>query len=167
MDLDTALTDKPAEGATATEMLSADHREFSRLFEEYKRARGESAHARKVLAQALCMQLELHDVLEREVFYPALREHDAKTIDAALRDHDSIMRIVDEVKTLADEDQNCDDAVTRLKERVERHVREEEQGLFARVEDKPGESLRDLGAALMKRKEELTRSTESFEGPAT
>ena len=166
MDLDTALTGKPAEGATATEILRADHREVRRLFAEFAHAEGD-AHARHVAAQALCMQLELHDALERSVFYAALTGLERELVSAALAEHDEIVAIVGALRELAECDARCAADVERLQALVDAHVDEEEHALFPRVEQHDAAWLRDLGIALVKRKEELTRSTEEFEGPAT
>ena len=166
MDLDTALTGKPAEGASATEILRADHEEARRLFTEYHNA-GDDRHARGVLAQSLCMQLELHDTIERDVFYPALREIDASWVGEATEMHDRIAAAVERVRIRADAGGPLDDAVEALEALVEEHVRDEEEHVFPKVEAQRAFSSGALGRALIRRKEELTRSTESFEGPAT
>jgi hemerythrin superfamily protein len=166
MDLDSALENKPAEGAPATEVLRADHREVERLFDEYDRA-GTDAHARHAVMQALCMQLELHDRLEREVFYPAIRALDDALVDRAAREHEEVMKLVANLRERDRCDADCDAFVSRVKSLVENHVTEEEQTLFPRVEQKDAASLRELGTRIVKHKEALTRSTEEFAGPAT
>ena len=165
MDLDSALTGKPAEGASATELLRADHGEVARLFDEYEAARG-AGHTRDVVAQTIAMQLELHDTIESEIFYPAIQDHASELVEAALEAHAEIAGLVEEVDD-AEDDEGRDDLVSRLRSAVEAHVRAEEGDLFARVESLGADTLRDLGRAMIKRKEELTRSTESFENPAT
>lgn len=166
MDLDSALTGKPAEGASATDILRADHSEIRRLFDEYVRAASDS-HAGAAVVQALCMQLELHDTIEREIFYPALRECDSKFVGEALGAHDEIAALAERLRMHADSGDALSETVTELKALVEAHVREEEQHFFRRVEERAAGRLRDLGRKLVERKEELTRSTTSFEGPAT
>jgi hemerythrin superfamily protein len=166
MDLDTALTGKPAEGASATDILRADHDEVRRLFTQFRKAAGD-AHAQRVTAQSICLQVELHDTIERDVFYPAIRELDAAWASHALEAHDRIANAVERVRSRADAAQALDEPVTKLAGLVEEHVREEEDQIFPKVEAQRAGSLRDLGRALIERKEELTRSTESFEGPAT
>jgi hemerythrin superfamily protein len=166
MDLDSALTGKPAEGATATDILRADHNEVRRLFSEYERAASD-AHAGAAVAQSLSMQLELHDTIEREIFYPALREFDSEFVDRALGAHDEIAVLAERVRMHADSGDLLKETVAELRALVESHVREEEQVFFRCVEERAAAELRDLGRRLVERKEELTRSTASFEGPAT
>jgi iron-sulfur cluster repair protein YtfE (RIC family) len=166
MDLDSALTDKPAEGASATDILRADHAELRRLFAEY-RTPGEGEHARKVLSQAIAMQIELHDTIEREIIYPVSRKHDPEAIDRALREHDEMVRAIDELKSHVTSIVVSDAAVRRLQQLAEPHMRKEEESLFPLLEKKSARSLRELGAKLIARKEELTSSTSWYEGPAT
>jgi hemerythrin superfamily protein len=166
MDLDTALTGKPAEGASATEILSADHREAEQLFADFERAGGDD-HTARVAARTLCLALELHDTIEKEVFYPAVLEIDSAAVERAFGAHAEIERAVEELKRRADVNEALGETVARLKGLVTAHVEEEEGRLFPRVEAGAKGSLRELGTALIKRKEELTGSTRSLEGPAT
>ena len=166
MDLDTALTGKPAEGASATDILRADHREVRRLFSEFRDADG-NAHVQRVTAQSICLQVELHDTIERDVFYPAIAGADPAWTPHALEAHDRIANAVERVRSRADADEALDEPVQKLEALIEEHVREEEDRLFPKVEAQQAGSLRELGRALIERKVELTRSTESLEGPAT
>ena len=165
MDLDTALTGKPAEGASATDILRADHHEVRSLFSEFRNA-GNDAHAKRVTAQSICIQVELHDTIEREVFYPAVADVDSEWATHALEAHDRIANAVERLRSRADAGDALDEPLARLESLIDEHVREEEERLFPKVEAHSSR-LRDLGRALIHRKEELTRSTESFEGPAT
>lgn len=168
MDLDSALTGKPVEGATATDILRADHVEVMRLFSEYDGA-GTSEHVRRVIARTVCLQLELHDRLERDVFYPAVKTLDPDRIGRSLTQHDELCEAIDAVKSGADDADahNVHEAFERLKRLVESHVEEEERSLFPLVEARVGGELVGLGKRLIERKEELTGSTSSLEGPAT
>jgi hypothetical protein len=166
MDLDTALTGKPAEGASATDILRADHRKVRRLFSEFRNAGGD-VHVLRVIAQSICLQVELHDAIERDVFYPAIADVDAVWTPHALEAHDRIANAVERVRSRADANEALDEPVGKLEALIEEHVREEEDRLFPKVEAQHAGSLRALGRALIARKEELTRSTESLEGPAT
>jgi hemerythrin superfamily protein len=166
MDLDTALTGKPAEGAPATEILRADHREAERLFGEFERVANDE-HTARVVAQTLCLALELHDTIEKEVFYPAVLDIDSVSVERAFDRHAEIEDALEELKRRADANESLGDAVSRLKSLVTAHVEDEERRLFPRVEAGAKTALRELGAALIQRKEELTGSTRSLEGPAT
>ena len=165
MDLDSALTGKPAEGTGATELLRADHGEVKRLFAEYDRADG-AAQTRHVIAETLALQLELHDAIESEVFYPAVEASASELVEAAMDAHATVADLIQRLNE-EDDDARRDEIVAQLKAAVEAHVREEEEALVPRVEQIGTAALGKLGAEMVKRKEELTRSTETFEGPAT
>ena len=165
MDLDSALEGKPAEGASATDILRADHREVERLFTQYEDADGD-AQSRLVLMRTLCMQLELHDRVEREVFYPAAVHVMPDAVAAAAQEHDELMQIVNGLRERSTCDRDCDEAIANLRTLVDRHVHVEETELFPRFE-KQSADLCALGQQLVSYKETATRSTESFEGPAT
>lgn len=166
MDLDSALAGKPAEGATALDILHADHLEIERLFGEYHSAEHDS-QLRRVTLQTLCMQLELHDKLEASSLYPALRKMRPQIVGDAERDHDDIRHRVRELRERNDCSAECDNKLTQLQALVEHHVRDEEDGLFRYLQQQSDQWLRALGTALVRCKEELTRSTAEFEGPAT
>jgi hypothetical protein len=165
MDLDSALENKPAEGASATDILRADHREIERLFVEYDRDAGE-IHARRITRQTLCMQVELHDELESSVLYPAVRESEPALVSAAERDHQALRSLTNQLRD-HDENGESERLTAQLRTLVEHHIRDEEDRLFTHLEEWDDNRLLDLGGALIKRKEELTRSTEEFENPAT
>jgi hemerythrin superfamily protein len=166
MDIDSAITGKPAEGASATEILRADHAEVRRLFAEYA-SDVDEPDVRKVALRSLCLQLELHDRVEREVFYPAVRARGADGIDAFLHAHGEVMAIVLELRDLETVDPQSAAVAARLAGLVERHVRAEEDRLFPEVEKHGAAWLHELGLAIVKRKEELTGSVEDLEAPAT
>ena len=164
MDLDSALKDKPAEGASALEILRADHAEARRLFAEY---RSSSAQQRKIALRSLCLALELHDHIEREVFYPAVKDAASDLVGQFEHAHEDVTRIVETLRDRESCDSECDAAVTQLQQQVEDHVMQEENELFPRLEKLGAAKLGDLGLAIVRRKEDLTRSTQEFENPAT
>src|SRR4051812_19829380 len=151
MDLDSALKDKPAEGASATEILRADHAEARRFFADYRNG-GASQQQRKVALHSLCLALELHDRIERDVFYPAVRALDGALTDAFLHAHDEVMAIVRKLRDRESFDADCDAAVSRVEALVNGHVREEENALFPRVERQGRAKLVVIGEAIVKRK---------------
>ncbi|HEY9379704.1 MAG TPA: hemerythrin domain-containing protein, partial [Burkholderiales bacterium] len=66
------MHDKDAHAQFATDLLRADHATVRALFDEYQNAMDEDAAARQVIAQEICMQLEIHHRVELELFYPAV-----------------------------------------------------------------------------------------------
>jgi hemerythrin superfamily protein len=54
----------------AVQMLKADHKQVKKLFERFHAASGEE---RSSIANQLFTELEIHTILEEELFYPAVR----------------------------------------------------------------------------------------------
>lgn len=167
MDLDSALTGKSAEAAGATRILRDDHDEIRNLIAEYRSAEGESAHARHVIMEAIGMQAELHTRIEEDVFYAAVGRLCPEFVDHALEDHGAMAGKIDALEALEPSDPDYAEIAKQLIESLTQHMDEEERSLFPRVEREMGGELMALGRQLIRRKEELTRSVEDMEGPAT
>jgi len=163
MDLDTALTGKPAPDAGAVQMLRGDHAEVRRLVHEYRAAAGSDEHAAHVVLEALMMQAELHARVEEDVFYPAVRNIAPDFVQRAVNEHHTLAARIDELEGASAPAHAADTLIDELL----RHMDEEERELFPDVERRLGAELRTLGEAMEKRRTELTRDTGEMEGPAT
>lgn len=164
MDLDTALTGQSRPNADAVQMVRDDHAELRRLIDEY-RAAAPDQHARRVVLEALMMQIELHTRIEEDVFYPVLRDEAGAEIERALAAHRSAAQRIAALGQ--SDDGTSDDDAESLIEGLVQHMDEEERTLLPAVERRPAGELQALGAEMMKRRETLTRSVEDMEGPAT
>lgn len=167
MDLDTALTGKSAESAGATRILRDDHVEIRRLISEYGEAEGESAHARHVLMEAISLQAELHTRIEEEVVYERVRRLCPEFIDQAREAHGAMAGKADALQALEPSEPEYSEIAGQLIASLQAHMEEEERILFPRMEGDMAGELRELGEEIIRRKEELTRSVEDMEGPAT
>ena len=167
MDLDSALTGKAAESAGALEMLRDDHGEIRRLVAQYRAAENESAHARHVLIEAIAMQAELHTRIEDEVFYPAVRALCPEFVDQARETHGAMAAKIDALQAFDPGEAEYGEIAEQLIAALSEHMDEEERALFVEAERRMSAELRALGGQIMRRKEQLTRSVEDFEGPAT
>ena len=110
--------------------------------------------------QMLKDELTVHELIEEEVFYPALKEHaEAKDIVLeAYEEHDVVDTILSELGKTSVEDETWMAKFTVMKENLEHHIEEEEGDMFKKarqVLDK-GE-LATLGEAMSERKREAGR----------
>lgn len=168
MDLDSALTGKPAAGdANALDLLRADHDEMRRLAAQYRDAAAHSVHARHAVVEAFAMQADLHTRVEDGVFYPAVRHLDPAWVDRARGEHDEIAAAIASLEGLEPTSEAYARAAERLVALVLHHIEEEERVLFPHVRHRLGAELVALADAITKCKEALTRSTKDLEGPAT
>ena len=166
MDLDTALNDKAPHSQRATDLLRADHQEISALFDDYQQAMDDDSPVRETLAQTICMQLDLHNRIELEVFYPVVRAEDAELIDEATQDHQEIDALISALQALFVEDENFDARMLDLMDAVESHIATEEEELFPLLEDRIDGTLRHLCAEIIRYKEKQVGATEDLSGRA-
>jgi hemerythrin superfamily protein len=143
----------------AIQMLTADHREVEKLFDEYRQlAESEDADdAEKTeLAQQICAMLQVHTSLEEEVFYPAARGaiDEQDLLDEAEVEHASAKDLIALIMGSSPDEALYDARVQVLAEYVKHHVKEEEKELFPKVK-KAGLDLAGLAAEMTERKQSL------------
>ena len=161
VDMQSALSGK-ATGDRATDLLREDHRKVRELFEQYERAIAEQWDTRQSLAEEISMQLEVHSRVEEEIFYPAIRRIDAEFVAHAIEQHQAVDQIIERLKQ-SSEEVHYDAAISELQRLVEPHM-DDEEALFERLEERVPEALGLLRAKIVKRKEQLTGSTQEMEG---
>jgi len=139
----------------AIELLLQQHRVVEDLFEQLENA--DTAPEKREIFEELAANLVGHDVIERELFYPAcekaLSEED-DVLGESLVEHGVVeFSLYRADANLGDDD--FDKYITVLKENVEHHVEEEEEELFPKVKKAiDAEKLEELGAKMEQRFEE-------------
>lgn len=141
----------------AIALLKEDHRKVEGLFEKFEEARGDERKAD--LVRQICMELEVHTIIEEEIFYPACKGQvrDADLLEEGYVEHDGAKVLIAELLDASANDAFYDAKVSVLSEMIKHHVKEEErrsEGLFAQARD-AGLDLEALGKKLKARKEEL------------
>lgn len=147
----------------AIALLKEDHRKVEGLFETFERARGDDRKAD--LVRQICMELEIHTIIEEEIFYPACKGkiRDSDLLEEGYVEHDGAKVLIAELLDASSSDEFYDAKVTVLAEMIKHHVKEEERrskGLFAQARD-AGLDLDALGKKLKARKEELMAAFET------
>jgi hemerythrin-like domain-containing protein len=125
------------------------------MFDRFERSRQESV--RDELAQKICDELAAHAAVEEEIFYPAVREEigDKDLMDEAAVEHASATELIGQISKGRRGNEMFDVKVTVLGEYVKHHVKEEQNEIFPKAR-KSGVDLKNLGARIQQRKEELT-----------
>lgn len=143
----------------AIKLLKDDHRQVEEWFDAFESTNG--AARKQKLATQICLALQVHRQIEEEIFYPACREAGVEEdmMDEADVEHDGAQRLIDEIEAGRPGDDHWDAKVTVLGEMVRHHVKEEEKrdGMFAKARE-AGLDLKELGADLKARKDELMKS---------
>lgn len=143
---------------TATEFLEGDHRAVRRLFARYRRTFRSGPAAKGALFSLIRRRLRLHLKLEEELFYPALQEAaaagDGAPVEAALDAHFALERLLADLAAMHPARRGYDAKIEELRRRLDRHMREEERGLFGEARRRLSrDRLERLGAALAARRD--------------
>ena len=140
----------------AIALLKADHKEVAAMFEEFLEGDLDD-DAKDELAGKICTARSVHAQIEEEIFYPAAREavssDDEDLLDEAEVEHGSIKDLVAAVEEHED-DALFDAQIKVMSEWVNHHVKEEETELFPKLL-KTDMDMKEIGAAMATRKEEL------------
>ena len=141
----------------AIELLLADHKRVKRLLTELDETTERAVKTREELFGRLKKELTVHEVIEEEIFYPALKEHPrAKDIVLeAYEEHNVVDTIMGELGSVPFEDETWTAKFTVMKENIEHHVEEEEGDMFKKARQVfDREELDELGQSMAGRKAE-------------
>jgi len=130
-------------------VLTADHREMERLYEQYQAVEGDPNRS-EALVRELTKLIVQHSIAEEQLLYPviarALADGDAQ-VDEARDQHRSIERMLEALEQLEAQDVAFGETVRALMLEVIPHAREEEEDLFPALRAAIGdEEMRALGA---------------------
>jgi iron-sulfur cluster repair protein YtfE (RIC family) len=154
------MADKPRTDLDAIELLLQDHREVESLFQEFDSLEAGEEDDAEDLVEDACIELEIHDKLETEIFYPAVREAASDDdiqdlLDDAEDEHEAVRELIEKLEEMEPDDDARDALFATLIEQVKHHVEEEESELFPKVKKLEGLDLVALGAEMKERKSEL------------
>ncbi len=139
----------------AITLLEADHRRFEKMLKQGEETTARAIKGRTELLNTLTAELNLHELVEEKILYPALKAHpEARDIVLeGYQEHHVADVLVQELHTLTAEDERWGAKFKVLKESLEHHIEEEEgdmfrkaRGIFSR------EDLQALGAEMAKMK---------------
>ena len=146
----------------AIELLKADHEKVRGLFDQLTNTTSRAEKTRVQLLEKIRLELDVHTLIEEEIFYPAFREaakeaDDKEMIFEALEEHRAAGELVlpDLLETEVASEQFGGRAKV-LMDLVEHHAEEEEKEMFKRARTLLSrEQLEELGVAMAARKQEL------------
>jgi hemerythrin-like domain-containing protein len=144
----------------ALKLLKDDHDKVKKMLEEGDSTTERAVKTRTELFTKLKGELQVHEAIEEELFYPALKQHaEAKEIVLeAYEEHDVVNTILGELEMTPVEDETWAAKFTVMKENLEHHIEEEEGEMFKQARKVLDESELDaLGDQMQSRKEALTQ----------
>ena len=148
----------------AMSLLKEDHRKVKKMLAELESTTERGVKTREELFTKVKQELVIHEAIEEEIFYPALKEH-PKTKEIALEgyeEHHVVDTVMAEIEGVAYDDEKWGAKFTVMKENLEHHIEEEEGEMFKQARQVFNEDeLVQLGESMMARKEELMRHQSS------
>jgi hemerythrin-like domain-containing protein len=144
----------------AMSLLKEDHRRVKKMLAELESTTERGVKTREELFARVKRELVVHEAIEEEIFYPALKEH-PKTKDIALEayeEHHVVDAVMAEIEGVAYDDETWGAKFKVMKENLEHHIEEEEGEMFKQARQVFGQDeLAQLGESMKARKEDLIR----------
>jgi len=135
----------------ALQLLEEDHGTVKRLLAEGEETTERAEKTRTELFERLKSLLEIHERMEEEVLYPALKAH-PKSKEIALEgyeEHHVVDEILQELETTPVTDEKWGAKFTVAKENLEHHIEEEEGDMFKKSRQIfSDEELEQMGARM-------------------
>lgn len=139
-------------------LLETDHRRFEKLLKDGEGTTERAIKGRGEILRSLTKELNVHEAIEEQLLYPALRPH-AESHDIVLEgieEHHVADLLVKELHDVAKDNEKWGAKFKVLKESIEHHIQEEERKMFPIARGALGrEELRALGARMRALKTEL------------
>jgi hemerythrin-like domain-containing protein len=142
----------------AIQLLKDDHDKMKKLLTETEQTTERGAKTREELFTKIKEELTVHEAIEEEIFYPALKDHPkAKEITLeAYEEHHVVDMVMAEIEGVPFDDEKWSAKFKVIKENIEHHIEEEENEMFKQARDVfEKRELEDLGDRMMARKEQL------------
>jgi hemerythrin-like domain-containing protein len=139
----------------AIAMLKGDHDKVKGLLAELEATTERGVKTRSTLFATIKGELNVHEIIEEEIFYPELKAH-PKAKDIVLegyQEHHVVDLLMSELESLDVTDETWGAKAQVMKENIEHHIEEEEGEMFRtarQVFDRA--ELADLGERMAARK---------------
>jgi hemerythrin superfamily protein len=136
-------------------VITADHREVERIFQELESGQGSPEH-RRALADHVITELVRHSVAEEQFMYPAARRHldnGDELADHELQEHAEAEELMKQLENVPADDPRFDQLLGELMKDIRHHIKDEEEDLLPELRAACSEEdLRDLGEKVVKAK---------------
>jgi hemerythrin-like domain-containing protein len=144
----------------ALRLLKDDHDKMRKLLTELESTTERGVRTREELFSRIKGELTIHEVIEEEIFYPALKEH-PKAKDIVLEgyeEHHVVDTVMAELEGLPVDDESWGAKAKVMQENVEHHMEEEEGEMFQKARQVfDREELDELGTRMEQRKAEAQK----------
>ena len=142
----------------AVTLLKDDHDTLKKILNDLDSTTERGVKTREELFTRVRRELEVHEAIEEEIFYPALKEHPKakELVLEAYEEHHVVDMVMKEIEGLPFDDERWGAKFTVMKENIEHHIEEEEGQMFKQARQVfEEEELEALGERMAARKEQL------------
>jgi hypothetical protein len=140
----------------AIALLTADHDKVKKMLSDGEETTERAEKTRTELFDRLKSEMLIHERIEEEIFYPALKSH-PKARDIVLEgyeEHHVVDEIMGELEATDVTDETWGAKFTVMKENIEHHIEEEEGDMFKQARQIfDTDELEELGARMMELKQ--------------
>jgi hemerythrin superfamily protein len=161
MNIDQSPTSSNPSSFDAVELLKADHQKVKRLFDQLDTMtkQGVSDDEKAALVAKIRDELSVHESVENEVFFPAVREILRKkdVLQEATEDQEEAGDAIEALGDLKPGEAGYDKKLSELGDKIAAHAAEEERDVFPQVK-KSNIDTEALGEKMSARKEELKQA---------
>jgi hemerythrin superfamily protein len=158
MNTDQSQVSSDASPLDAVDLLKADHQKVKSLFDQLDTItkQGVSDAEKAALVAKIRDELSVHESVENEVFFPAVREVLRKkdVLQEATQDQEEAGDAIQALGELKPSDPGYDKKLSELGDKIAAHAAEEERDVFPQVE-KSNIDTEALGEKMSVRKVEL------------
>ena len=146
----------------AIAMLTDDHRAVKKLLSELETTTERGIKTREELFARIRADLTVHEIIEEEIFYPALKEH-PKAKDIVLEgyeEHSVVDTLMSELSALPFDHETWGAKAKVMQENIEHHIEEEEGEMFKKARQVFDEAeLEELGERMAQRRVSAERES--------
>jgi hemerythrin-like domain-containing protein len=142
----------------AIKLLKEDHKKVKKLLEELDSTTERGVKTREELFGKITSEMQVHEAIEEEIFYPALKEHPKakEVVLEGYEEHHVVDELMGEMRVTPFDDERWGAKASVMKENIEHHIEEEEGEMFEKAEQLMESSeLEQLGARMEARKKQL------------
>jgi hemerythrin-like domain-containing protein len=140
----------------AIELLEADHRKVKKMLAEGEETTERAEVTRSDLYATLRREMETHERIEEEIFYPALKEHPKarEIVLEGLEEHHVVDEIMGELGETDVTDETWAAKFSVMRENIEHHIEEEEGEMFPKARQVfDDDELEALGVRMLELKQ--------------
>lgn len=140
----------------AIALIVKDHDTVKELFSQYEKA-GNRREKLRIAAKTI-QELQLHAIIEEEIFYPAIREQlEEDMMNEADEEHHVARFLVAELSGMDGSESHYDAKYKVLSENIRHHIKEEESEMLPKAKSL-NLDFKALAATIKARKEQLLRT---------